>query len=180
MVTIGRMSAPEFVPASVVADKFYRSPPRRKGEWRADRPGEVVDLVEQPTGPALGNQGPDQGYVLKLARRFVDDLVLAPGEHEADVIAGAVAVALRRASLFGRGPVSDDLRIALILFGYLDTAPDDLVAFRRNLFDEVHLHVVHYREVREIAATVPESTLRSSVDAVLTQHEVDWRQPLGV
>jgi len=174
------MSAPEFVPAGAVADKIYKSPPRRPGAWRADRPGEVVGEVEQPVGPALGNQGPDQGYVLKLAKRFADQLVLSPGEHEADAIAGAVSVALRRASIFGRGPVSDDLRIAFTLFGYLGQAPDDLVAFRRRLFDEVHHHVIHYREAREIASMVPEATLRSSLDAVVTQHEVDWRKPLGL
>ncbi len=174
------MSAPEFVPAGVIAGKVYKSPPRREGAWLADRPGEVVGEVYQPTGPAFGNQGPDQGYVLKLARRFVDDLVLAPGEHEVDAIAGAVAVALRRASLFGRGPVADDLRVALIVFGYLEAAPDELVSLRRRLFDEVHHHVVHYREAREIATMVPESTLRSSVGTVKTRHEADWRTPLGV
>jgi len=174
------MSSPEFVPAGVVKDKFYESPPTRPGEWRADRPGEVIHNVDQPSGGALGNQGPDQGYVLKLARRFSDQLVLAPGEHEADVMAGAVAVALRRASIFGRAPVSDDLRIALIVFGYLDEAPEELVAFRRHLFDEVHHHVIHYREARAIAATVPEPTLRISVQAAQAQHDADWRGPLGV
>jgi len=174
------MSAPEFVPAGVVVDKFYSSPPQRGGGWHADRPGEIVGDVEQPTGPALGNQGPDQGYALKLAQQFVDELVLAPGEHESDVIAGAVAVAIRRASIFGRGPVSDDLRLALTAFGYLDAASDELVALRRGLFDEVHHHVIHYRDAREIAAMVPESTLRSSVDAVRAQHDADWRKPLGV
>jgi len=59
-------------------------------------------------------------------------------------------------------------------------ADEELVAFRRRLFDEVHHHVIHYREAREIASMVPESTLRSSLDAVVTQHEVDWRKPLGL
>ncbi len=174
------MSAPEFVPSGAVSSKVYNSPPRRPGQWRADRPGELVHSVDQPSGGALGNQGPDQGYALKLARRFSGQLVLAPGEHEADAMAGAVAVALRRASLFGRAPVSDDLRIAFTVFGYLDEAPEELVAFRRGLFDEVHHHVMHYREARAIAATVPEPTLRSSVEAVTAQHEADWRKPLGV
>jgi len=174
------MSAPEFVPAGVVSDKFYKSPPRRPAQWRADRPGEVIHEVDQPSGGALGNQGPDQGYAFKLAKRFSGQLVLAPGEHEADAIAGSVAVALRRASIFGRGPVADDLRIAFTVFGYLHDAPEELVAFRRRLFDEVHHHVVHYREARQIAAAVPEATLRSSLDAVVTQHEVDWRKPLGL
>ena len=37
----------------------------------------------------MGNQGPDQGYILKLASGISDQLVLAPGEHAADVIEGA-------------------------------------------------------------------------------------------
>ncbi len=174
------MSAPEFVPSGVVSSKFYSSPPRRDGEWRADRPGEIIGEAIQPSGDALGNQGPDQGYMLKLAKRFSDELVMAPGEHDADVIAGAAAVAMRRASLFGRGPVSDDLRLALTVFGYLSEAPEELVAYRRRLFDEVHHHVAHYRESRRIASVVPEATLRLSLDSVQAQHERDWRAPLGI
>jgi len=174
------MSAPEFVPAGVVASKVYTSPPRRDGSWRADRPGETLGEIGQPSGDGLGNQGPDQGYALKLAKRFVDQLVMAPGEHEADAIAGAAAVAMRRASLLGRGPISDDFRLALIVFGYLGEAPDELVAFRRGLFDEVHHHVVHYREARRIAALVPEDTLRLSVEAAQVQLDFDWRVPLGI
>jgi hypothetical protein len=173
------MSAPAHVPGRVNQPKAYSSPPRRPGSWRADRPGEIVG-TGQPSGPALGNQGPDQGYILKLAADMGDELVLAPGEHGADAITGACAVALRRASLYGRGPMADDLRLALTLFGYLGEAPADLVARRRELFDEVHDSTVHYFAAREIADLVPETTLRMSPDEVAAACALDWKGPLGL
>ena len=84
----------------------------------ADRPGEVVG-GESASGPGMGHQGPDQGYALKLAQSFAGRLVLAAGEREDDALAGCCAVALRRASIFGRAPVMHDLRLALELFGFL-------------------------------------------------------------
>ena len=75
----------------------------------------------------------------------------APGAHPADVVAGGVAVALKRASLFGRAPVAEDLRVAFDLFGFLTLdVSDELVARRRQLFTGVagdH----NYRGVRRIA-----------------------------
>ena len=51
--------------------RVYQSPPRRLGSWSNDRPGDFVG--RQPVGPGLGSPGPDQGYVLKLARQFEED-----------------------------------------------------------------------------------------------------------
>lgn len=173
------MSAPDHVPGRVNQPKVYASPPQRTGGWVADRPGEVVG-TGQPTGPMMGNQGPDQGYVVKLAKQLEAELVLAPGEHAADALEGACAVALRRASLFGRAPVIADVEIALGLFGFLSEADDELVAFRRPLFDEVHHSTIHYAAAREIADLVPESTLRMSPDEVAAASAADWRAPLGL
>jgi len=100
----------------------------------ADRPGAVVG-DEAPAGPGLGCQGPDQGYALRLARGFASQLQLQAGEKRGDVIAGCVMVALKRASLFGRAPVSEDLQVAFDHWGYLDAgAPIEVVASRRALF----------------------------------------------
>src|SRR5271165_5946848 len=93
-----------------------------RGAFRADRPG-------------TGVPGPDQGYALLLAHRLAPRLVLAPGEHSEDVLAAAVAIGLARASLFGRAPVSADLELALVVFGYLSEAPPELVAARRSVVD---------------------------------------------
>jgi len=179
VATLSAMSAPTHVPGRVNQRKVYSSPPRREGSWSADRPGEVVGTA-QPSGPALGNQGPDQGYILKLAAGLGSDLVLTPGEHAADALEGACAIALRRASLYGRGPMIGDLKIALTLFGYLAAAPDELVAKRRELFDEVHHSTIHYFAAREIADLVPEATLRMSPAEVTSACAADWKSPLGL
>ena len=151
------MAAPEFVPSTAVrrTAKAYASPPQRDGGWKADRPGEIVG-EGQPEGPALGSHGPDQGYVLKIARRFEGELHLQGGEHEADALAGCCAVALRRASLFSRAPVVHDLQLALDLFGFTDTKPAaDLVEWRRERFAELSHTTQHYFEGRALVGMVP-------------------------
>lgn len=172
------MSAPSYVPAPDRPPSVYESPPRRRGSWTADRPGEVVG-EPQPRGPGLGSPGPDQGYALGLARRFGDHLILADGESRADVLAGCTAVALRRASLFARAPVAHDVRLALELFGYLRRAPLDLVEWRRACF--AGMAGEHgYGSSRWLAHLVPSETLRDSVEAVAEACRHDWRRPLGL
>lgn len=167
------MGAPEFVPVDRSRPvRGYESPPRLAESWRAERPG---DLPEgQPRGPRLGNQGPDQGYVLSLARRFEGKVTLTNGEHERDALAGAVAVGLKRASLFGRAPVVHDLTVALTIWGFLGDAPADLVALRKPLFEEV-AHPHHYAEQRRIADLVDDDVLRMTPQQVADAHRSDWR-----
>ena len=173
------MAAPEHVPVDRTKPvRAYESPPRRPESWLSDRPGAVVE-DGQPRGDRLGHQGPDQGYMLKLARRFEGKLTLTPGEHEKDALAGAVAVALKRASLFGRAPVIHDLTIALTVWGYLDEKPaDELVAVRKRLFEEVS-HPHHYAELGHIVHLVPARTLRLIPGYVTSEHRRDWRSLLG-
>ena len=172
------MAAPEYVPVDRTRVlRTYQSPQRRPGPWLADRPGELVD-VGQPTGPALGSQGPDQGYVLRLARQFEGKLVLTTGEHERDALAGASGIALKRASLFGRAPVVHDLTVALTIWGFLGDAPADLVEQRRRLFEEVS-SPHHYAEARRIVDLVPEATLRKTPQQVAEAHRADWRALLA-
>lgn len=171
------MAAPEYVPLPPGAKAHYESPPQRAGKWTPGRPGEVVGTAA-PEVSALGAPGPDQGYALTLTDVFDDKLHLTDAEHRADVDAGCVAVALKRASLFGRAPVVHDLRIAYTLFGYLDTrVPADLVAFRKELFAEVH-HSFHYFERRQIVDTVPDDVLRQTPDKVASRYHADWRSQL--
>ena len=178
------MAAPRYVPSAYQADQeapVYRSPPRRPGSWTAERPGEVIGAVEPVSGPSLGCQGPDQGFALKLARRFADKLVLEPGERADDVLAGCCAVALRRASLFGRAPVTHDLRLALELFGFLGAcdAGGGLAAWRGGQFAGAAGH--HgYLSRRRLAELVPDQTLRATPSAVAAARAADWRRPLGL
>ena len=144
----------------------------------ADRPGEVVG-AEPPAGAGMGCQGPDQGYALKLAERFGGRLVLAAGEREDDALAGCCAVALRRASLFGRAPVVHDLRLALELFGFLEDADAALVDWRRPLVAGAAGHHGYHVKLR-LAELVPEETLRSTPSSVSEACSKDWRAPLGL
>lgn len=168
------MAAPEYVPQEPNRLlRRYTSPPRRPESWRPQRPGDLPG--RQPQGDRLGVQGPDQGYIGILARQLQGGLHLAEGEHERDALAGAQAVALKRASLFGRAPVIHDLTVALTVWGFLDPSPPaDLVELRRRLFEEVS-HPHHYAELRHIVDLVPESTLRMAPAEVNVAHRGDWR-----
>lgn len=178
------MAAPEFVPTRPTdRPRAYGSPPWRGDEWLANRPGEVVGEGGQPAVDAgrMGAPGPDQGYVLKLLPVIRPELHLADREQLADVEAGCVAVALKRASLFGRAPVVHDLRAACTVWGYLDaSAAPELVDERRRRFEGVHLTAHHYPELRAVADAVPEATLRLTPDALAAAHAADWRSLLSL
>jgi hypothetical protein len=116
--------------------------------------------------------------MLSLARRFEGKLTLAPGEHEKDALAGAVGIALKRASLYGRAPVVHDLTVALTIWGFLDEAPHDLVELRSHLFEEVW-HPHHYAELRQLVDLVPEATLRMTPAQATEAHRADWRSLIG-
>jgi hypothetical protein len=152
------MAAPDYVPKPTdEKPRVYASPPRRLGSWMSDRPAEIQGL--QPEGPGLGVPGPDQGYALKLARQFEGKLVLTPGEQADDAIAGCMAIATRRASLYGRAPIIHDLTLALNLWGFLGEAAPELVATRKARFAGV-ASPHHYSECRAVADSVSDDVLR--------------------
>jgi len=167
------VAAPDYVPPFTTRPaRTYASPPRRPTQWTADRP---ADLDEgQQSGPGLGWQGPDQGFVLRLVRLFDDSLVLTEGEHHDDAAAGCVSVALRRASLFGRAPVVHDLTVAFSLWGFLAPAPADLVTLRRPLFEGLS-HPHHHAGRHRVGELVNVDVLRLSPAAVASTVAADWR-----
>ncbi len=169
------MAAPEYVPTSPAQQprRGLALPPSQP--WRADRPADLGS--SQPTGEALGNPGPDQGYALRLVHHFDERLVLAEGEHAEDAVMGCLGVALRRASIFGRAPVIHDLEIAFTLWGFLGDAPAELVELRRPRFQALEHH---YEEQRAIANQAPESTLRLTPAQVKARWPAEWRELLGV
>lgn len=169
------MAAPDYVPVRLAdeARQSLRLPPSR--HWTATRPADLQN--GQPRGAKLGDPGPDQGYALLLAERMHDRVRVNDGESADDAMAGAVAVALKRASRFGRAPVIHDIELALRLWGYLDESPpSDLVEFRRRLFGGA---AHHYWDQRAITDAVPESTLLLTPDKV-AQRRSDWRSLLTV
>ncbi len=172
------MAAPEYVPEPAIKQvRSYESPPRRAEGWRPTRPGD--DESRYPDGSHLGAPGPDQGYVYVLARRFEGHLQLAHDETERDALAGCAAVALKRASLFGRAPVLLDLTAALTIWGFLGDAPPDLIAYRQPLFAEV-ANPLHYAEQRRVVDLVPDDVLRLTPEQVAQRHRSDWRSLLAV
>ena len=173
------MAAPEFVPTKVnQMNRTYSSPPWRDGSWWADRPGDLGG--RQPEGEQLGSQGPDQGYVLSLARRFQGRLSLSVGEHEGDALAGACAVATKRASSYGRAPVIFDLQVGLAIWGLLDPAADaELVALRTSMFEEAH-SPHHYPKLRAIADATPLEVLHRPHSEIIAAAGRDWRSCITV
>lgn len=162
------MAAPEYVPTPVEDPaRVYQSPPWRPESWLADRPAEIAG--RQPLGPRLGDPGPDQGFALRLARQVRGRMVLTGAESEDDVIAGVVAIAMRRSAMFGRAPSIHDITVALTLWGLLSEAPPELVAVRTRVFAAV-ASTHHYMERRAIVDAVPEEMLAldpASVDALV-------------
>lgn len=164
------MTQPSYVPLTP-ADKV-RTPERMPvpDGWRPDRPGEIT-TGSQPKGGQFGNAGPDQGYGLKLAHLLAPKLNLQPGEHLEDAMAGALAIGLKRASLFGRAPVIYDLEHAFTLLGYLGGAPKDLLVERLERIQGISHE---YSKQRQLAGAVPEETLRLT-PAQVHARLGDWR-----
>ena len=174
------MAAPQFVPSSPThRPRTYQSPPRRQGAWNLHRPGELATGQPDADAGRMGAPGPDQGYVIKLLPVLRSKLELVIGEQLAAVERGAVAVALKRAALFGRGPMAEDLEVAYTVWGYLDPqAPADLVDDRRTRVEGVHHTAAHYPELRAVADAVPDSVLARSLPEVEAGYRSDWRRQL--
>jgi hypothetical protein len=167
------MTQPKYAPIALEdevrqADRLEVAQP-----WVPHRPGDFSPARHRlPAG--TGIPGPDQGYALSLADRIAPRLVLEKSEHAADVLAGAVAIGLRRAALFGRAPVSTDIELALELYGFLGDAPPEQVILRRETF----AGVAHdYPRLRAIPGLVPETTLRLT-PAVVRAGRAAWRELL--
>ncbi len=172
------MSQPAFVPIAEhdqVRPALRLQTPRR---WVPTRPAEVQ--VPRRAGLAMtGNPGPDQGYALRLARRYTSQLRLVEGEHLADVELGVALLAARRAGSIGRAPCAHDLRAMLALWGFLvDQPPEGLVDERRRVF----LGVSHdYSRQRALVGRVPEETMRLTPPQIEGQVAAgDWRELVGV
>ncbi|HUZ19754.1 MAG TPA: hypothetical protein VMU75_04180 [Acidimicrobiales bacterium] len=168
------MTQPRFAPIPLedeVRPGYRLEPPK---PWTPHRPADYrAGAFPRTTGS--GVPGPDQGYALRLARRFDERLELAPGEHADDVIAGAVSLALRRAARFGRAPVITDIELVLTLFGYLGDAPRELVERRRGLFQGASHD---YWQRRALAHLVPDATLQLT-PAEVRGRLADWSDLIG-
>lgn len=162
------MTQPKFAPIlpnDEVRDLYKLAAP---AAWLADRPADFRADPAAARRPGRGMTGPDQGYAMLLAGRFAERVQLAEREHLEDVLSGAGVIAMRRAAAYGRAPVSADLELALLLFGYLSVAPVTVTEARKSVF----LGISHdYWRQRELADLVPAATLRLSPAALAEQLE---------
>lgn len=171
------MTQPSFVPiaeADQVRPALRLESPR---PWVANRPADLR-FPARPGGLHLGTPGPDQGYALRLGRRFEDRLRLRAGESAEDAIVGCSMLASRRSALFGRAPTVYDLETAFTLWGYLDEqAPDELVEVRRPAFSAAaHDYVTQ----RALVDRVPEAAITMRADDVAAAVAAgEWRQLVG-
>jgi hypothetical protein len=123
--------------------------------------------------------GPDQGYAFRLVRQLDDHLHLGDVNRD-DAVAGCVAVATKRSSLYGRAPVVHDVVVAFSVFGFLDpNPPAELVELRRQLFAEVRSSH-HYAERRDLVDLVPDGVLRQSPEAIAKTYATNWRSNLNL
>lgn len=174
------MAAPQFVPTRTPhGEKAYVSPPQRVGGWAAERPGDVV-AEGQPRGVALGNQGPNQGFALTLARRELANARLADHEHGSDVVEGVAGLATRRASLFGRAPTIHDVKLAFEVYGLYDDPGPELAEWRRQAFAGLSHGPAHYLHARALADAVPEDLLRGTPEQAADARRSDWRATVGL
>jgi hypothetical protein len=167
------VTQPSFVP--IVETDQVRPAYRLKVPtvWTQSRPSELLGTA-RPRGERFGVPGPDQGFALRLARRFEDWLILTEGEAAEDAMVGCTAVAMRRCAQFGRAPVIFDLEFAYTLWGFLGGAPADLVEARGPLFRSA---AHHYEAQRAIASAANEEALTLTPEAVAARLD-RWRELL--
>jgi hypothetical protein len=165
------MAQPSFVPiteADQVRGARSLSVP---GKWVADRPADLVG-PHRPTGTSHGTPGPDQGFALRVARRFEERLRLQPTEDVEDVLHGAAILASKRAGLLGRAPCVYDLDSVFTLFGFLAASPPDgLVSERRHLFASASRDYVIQRSLVD---AVPDRTLLLEAEQLSARLD-DWQ-----
>ena len=78
-----------------------------------------------PTGESFGSPAPGGGFALTIAHREITKLDFEHEHDRADVELGIALVASKRASLVGRGPILDDVHVAMGLFGLGSTSMID-------------------------------------------------------
>ncbi len=133
-------------------------------------PAPAVDSVRGYSSPDVVPAGWDRPSVRVQGGESVDD-----------ALRGCAAIALRRASLFGRAPVMADLRIALTVWGFFDDLPPtELVSARKVLFEGLRHGGHHYAEARNLVDMIPEATLRMTPEQVSAAMPGAWRALTGV
>lgn len=157
---------------SVSQPRFFTSPNHEKAlgrielpisnSWVSPRAG-VVSPSSRGSRRFLGSPGPGGGFAIRLVADQWPKMVLSDGEGHEDVEIGLGILISKRASLYGRSPISYDVDFFVKLFGFDGSAGVSLVDFRKMFFrGAAHGYIVQ----RQIADAVPNSTLRLTSDSL--------------
>lgn len=76
--------------------------------------------LEHRNEARLGTPAPGAGYALTLTERSLATRSFAHDHDRSDVATGIALVAMKRASVVGRGPTVEDVLVALAHFGLRD------------------------------------------------------------
>lgn len=97
--------------------------------WRADKPGLPIGPTGVAGGGYYGTIGPDPGYGMKLVNNA--DLP----DDDPDLRKVLTGLVLARAAALGRAPMMEDVEAALVLCGFDEDAPSDVVERRKRWLD---------------------------------------------
>lgn len=108
--------------------------------WVPNRPGEIGGPADVPVGPSFGRPGPDTGWALRILTRTSYDR----GDRPDELAALLTALIGARAAEVGRGPVPQDVEVALTIVGLrpqdMDEAALAHLATRRQAWLDAIAH----------------------------------------
>ena len=89
--------------------------------WTPSRPGEINSPDDVPSGGSFGRPGPDAGWGLRMIRATSFDR----GRRPADLEKLLCALVGARASRARRGPIRQDVEVAMSLVGLVEEYDED-------------------------------------------------------
>ena len=102
--------------------------------------------LERRDESGRGTPAPGAGYAFTITQRALAPLVFAHDHDRSDVATGVALVAVKRASLVGRGPTLEDVRIVLNLFNLCGASVLDR-SLTRSFVGLAHSYVAQRRFV---------------------------------
>ena len=110
------MTQPTFSPVPASGEVRPTMPTQTPEIGRTPKPG-LQHSLNPASGKVHGTQAPVEGFALTIAQRECAKLHFAHPHDRHDVELGVALVAAKRASLVGRGPIPEDVHVALDHFG---------------------------------------------------------------
>ena len=121
------MTQPTFAPVPASGEVRATSPTQPAELGRTPKAG-LLRPAHRVGGVGRGTPAPGGGFALTIAQREVAKLYFDNEHDRPDVVLGVALVAAKRASLVGRGPILEDVAVAMDLFALREV---DVVDHRR-------------------------------------------------